>query len=304
MPDPERLLAEEAAGWAALRQVLVKVDPSRWREPTVTPEGWSVSDTVHHIGAWLDACGEVLESIAAGTRNPAAQLEETSGSVNLFNSEHVSQARALSVEEVEWFVRDARERARAGWSALSVITPDAWSWFEESGPMHYAKHEHDLRAWIAGGHSDPEVGALLQADAEGWVGFAGTLDAIPLGAWREPAPDGGWSPLLVAHHVLAWQTIVAEAVVENRDWATEVPVPEALLAEENARLVSQAAGAQPQEVRIGLTEAHGRLRAALASHPVPSEGAKRAFRANTAEHYAEHLGELRAARDRVVGAAG
>ncbi|MFN8234177.1 MAG: hypothetical protein U0V56_12165 [Actinomycetota bacterium] len=28
------------------------------------------------------------------------------------------------------------------------ITPDAWSWFDESGARHYAEHVGDLRRWL------------------------------------------------------------------------------------------------------------------------------------------------------------
>ena len=31
---------------------------------------------------------------------------------------------------------------------LPDMTPDAWEWFEESGPLHYAKHVNDLEAWL------------------------------------------------------------------------------------------------------------------------------------------------------------
>ena len=47
--------------------------------------------------------------------------------------------------------RCARARAtrRAERSAtLPEVTPEAWEWFEESGPLHYAKHVKDLEAWL------------------------------------------------------------------------------------------------------------------------------------------------------------
>jgi hypothetical protein len=28
------------------------------------------------------------------------------------------------------------------------VTAEAWSWFEESGPLHYADHAMDLRVWL------------------------------------------------------------------------------------------------------------------------------------------------------------
>jgi len=55
------------------------------------------------------------------------------------------------------------------------VKAGAWSWFEESGPNHYAKHVHDLSAWLHGVRSDPDVGAMLQDDAEGWVAFGALI---------------------------------------------------------------------------------------------------------------------------------
>ena len=44
----------------------------------------------------------------------------------------------------------ARLKARECFATLPVVTPDAWEWFEESGPLHYAAHAKDLEAWLAG----------------------------------------------------------------------------------------------------------------------------------------------------------
>jgi hypothetical protein len=32
--------------------------------------------------------------------------------------------------------------------ALEVLTANADEWFEESGPLHYAEHLHELEVWI------------------------------------------------------------------------------------------------------------------------------------------------------------
>ena len=84
-------------------------------------------------------------------------------------------------------------------------------------------------------------------------------------------------------------------MVRNEDWTPEAPVPDAVIDEHRARFLADAVGADPGVVRRRLDDTHARLRAALAGLAVPSAGAKRAFGASTAEHYAEHLQALREA---------
>ena len=43
----------------------------------------------------------------------------------------------------------ARQRMVEEFGAMPELTPEAWEWFEESGPLHYAKHVEDLRT-VAG----------------------------------------------------------------------------------------------------------------------------------------------------------
>jgi hypothetical protein len=102
--------------------------------------------------------------------------------------------------EAENSLAAARVRARAAWEALPELTPDAWSWFEESGPNHFAKHVHDLSAWLVGATSDHDIGAMLQRDAEAWVAFGAVLEAADPSARDEE----GWSVTDVCFHLAAW----------------------------------------------------------------------------------------------------
>src|SRR4029079_18247498 len=161
MPDRERLLADEAAGAAAFDAVVARIPDDRWSDPTVTPDGWTPVVLVAHVAGWLDQSSDVLEAMQAGTWHPDTPTDP----VDAINARQASRAAALTSSQAKASVAAARVRARAAWTDLSELTPDAWSWFEESGPNHYAKHVHDLSAWLDGVRSDPDVGAMLQDDA-------------------------------------------------------------------------------------------------------------------------------------------
>ena len=196
MPDRARLLEDEAAAAAAFEAVVARIPDERFTDPTVTPDGWTPTVLLAHMAGWLDECSEVLEAMRAGTWDPDAPTDP----VDEINAGQASRAAALTRADAEVLVAAARVRARAAWTALSELTPDAWSWFEESGPNHYAKHVHDLTAWLDGVTSDPDVGRMLQDDAEGWVAFGALVDAI------DPSVRDaeGWSITDVCFHVAAW----------------------------------------------------------------------------------------------------
>ena len=293
MPDRDRLLADEAAGALGFEAVLARIPDGRRAEPTVTPDGWSPVLMMAHVAGWLDQCGSVLERMAAGTWDADAEPEETPERVAEINASQVSRAAALTWSEAAAAVAAARVRARAAWEALPAITPDAWSWFEESGPNHYAKHVHDLTAWLAGTPSDPDVGRLLQRDAETWVPFARLLEA----ANPSVRDDEGWSTIDICHHVAAWMDLASDVVERGRGWDDQEDFDVDAF---NAATLSASRVRSFGETRLALQEARGRLRSALSSLPEPSEGAKEAFFSSTVEHYEEHLPMLL----RLTGSAG
>ncbi len=283
MPERDRLLAEEAAGAVALAGVLAQIPEERWSEPTVTPDGWTPIVVAGHVAAWLDECTRVLRAIAEGTWDAAAEPEETPASVAAMNAGQAERTAALTRSGAEEAIAAARTRARAAWEALPEITAEAWSWFEESGPNHYAKHVHDLTAWLAGTASDPEVGELLQADAEAWVPFAKLLESI------DPAIRDAeeWSTVDVSHHLAGWMQQAAEVVRRNEGWGPLV------LDEVNAGFLAASRDLSFGQARLALEEARSQLRAALTGLSEPTEGAKRAFHDSTVDHYVEHLPMLR-----------
>ncbi|MEP6758225.1 MAG: hypothetical protein ABJB55_03430 [Actinomycetota bacterium] len=283
MPDRDRLLAEEAAGAVTLAGVFARIPPDRWADPTVTPEGWSPIIVAGHVAAWLDEATRVLTAMTNGSWDPAAEPKETAEAVAAMNAEQADRAAALTISGAEEAIAAARTRARAAWETLPAITPDAWSWFEESGPNHYAKHVHDLTAWLAGTASDPDVGALLQADAERWIPFAELLESVDPGV-RDAE---GWSTVAIAHHVVGWMLLAADVVGHNAGWGR-------LQTDEiNARFLAESRARSFGDVRLEVEEARARLRATLTGLPEPTAGAKRAFHDSTVEHYEEHEPMLR-----------
>lgn len=293
--DPRRLLDEEAEAWERFSAVAGSIPHERAGEPTVTPDGWSPKDTLFHVAAWLELCADVCEQISAGTWDPATAEEETPAFVDRINAEQFARARAMTPQEVEVRLARARERARDAFAAIPTVTTDAWGWFEESGPMHYAKHLHDLTAFAAGTTSDPEVGPLLQAETDAWLELVAAIEAVPDGAWDDPGTDG-WAPRDALHHLVRWLDIAGAAVAENRTWfAGGGPAPDHVVDEMNERLLAEAPSADVRTLREELGRVRTRMREGLANLVSPSAEAKRSFRRNTVEHYPEHLGTFRGA---------
>lgn len=146
--DVERLIAEEEAGWVRLRAAFASIPDDRFEEPTVTPEGWSPKDVMFHVGYWTADCADVLERIRAGTWDGGA--DETPAAIEDTNHDGFERSKEMPAVEVRTWFEDGRERMLAAFSELDEVTPGAWEWFEESGPLHYAKHAEDLAAWLVG----------------------------------------------------------------------------------------------------------------------------------------------------------
>jgi hypothetical protein len=293
MPDRARLLADEVAAAEAFDAVVARIPDDRWTDPTVTPDGWTPTVLLAHMAGWLDECSEVLEAMRAGTWDPDAPTDP----VDEINARQASRAAALTRADAEALVAAARVRARAAWTALSELTPDAWSWFEESGPNHYAKHVHDLTAWLEGVTSDPDVGRMLQDDAEGWVAFGALVDAI------DPSVRDaeGWSLTDICFHVAAWFDRGADCVEHDAGWGPPYETDADLPTEEvNAGFLARSREMTLDEARHALEDARDRLRTAFTVLAHPSEGSKDVFKECSVDHYAEHEPMLR----RLTGSGG
>jgi Mycothiol maleylpyruvate isomerase N-terminal domain len=292
MPDRARMLQDEDSAAAAFDAVVARIPDDRWTERTVTP-GWTPIVVLAHVAGWLDECADVLEAMRAGTWDPDAPTDP----VDEINARQASRAAALTRADAEVLVAAARVRARAAWTALPELTPDAWGWFEESGPNHYAKHVHDLTAWLEGITSDPDVGRMLQDDAEGWVAFGALVDAI------DPSVRDaeGWSITDICFHVASWFHRGADCVEHDAGWGPPYETDADLPTEEvNAGFLARSREMTLEEARHALEDARDRLRTAFTVLAHPSEGSKDVFKECTVDHYAEHEPMLR----RLTGSGG
>jgi hypothetical protein len=147
--DAERLLEEEDAGWSELHDVVASVPSGRFDEPGVTDEGWSVKDVVFHVSGWLDEAGLRLEQIRAGTFDASADPNRET--IEEMNRAWFESSRQMDAAAVRVALESSRARMLGAWTELAEKTPDAWSWFDESGPRHYAEHVKGLRAWMGQG---------------------------------------------------------------------------------------------------------------------------------------------------------
>ena len=148
-PNVDELLADEDRLWLELTEVFGDVEPERFDEPSVTPEGWSPKDVMYHVAAWAGEAATVLGRIAAGTRtggDPDTQAR---------NEEWFEVGRGLDDDVVR--IRFAKERTamRQAFTRLPEVDAAAWEWFEESGPRHYEEHLPDLRAFLERGTPRP-----------------------------------------------------------------------------------------------------------------------------------------------------
>ena len=284
--EVRRLLSAEERTWAAWQAALADVPEERRTGADVT-EGWSVQTEVAHVGAWFDEAARVLEDIAAGNWDASTDPREADGYADRANAEHAARAAAMTWSEAEVSCAAARERARTALEALSTLTPDAWVWFEESGPRHALKHLHDLRAWLDGRSSDPEVGDLLDAESDAWVPFATALDGAAGDGGR--AGDG-FRAVDAAYHLVRWMDRAIDGISRNQG----LPSAEGRSMDDmNAEWLAESASLDFGPVRSDLDDRRLRLRMALAELPAPSKAAKSAFLGDATDHYEEHLEPMR-----------
>ena len=147
--DVDGLLADEERRWLELTEVLGDVPPDRFDEPSVTDLGWSPKDVMHHVGAWAEEAAKVLGRIDAGTHR------ESDPDTEALNQEWFEMGRGLDDDVVRIRFAKGRVAMRQTFSRLSDVDANAWEWFEESGPRHYAEHLPDLRAFLERGPDRP-----------------------------------------------------------------------------------------------------------------------------------------------------
>ena len=147
--DVDGLLAEEERGWLALTEVFGDVPPDRFDEPSVTDAGWSPKDVMYHMAAWSEEAAKVLGRIAAGTHR------ESDPDIQALNERWFEEGRGAEDDVVRIRFAKGRVAMRQVFSTLSEVDANAWEWFEESGPRHYAEHLPDLRSFLERGTDRP-----------------------------------------------------------------------------------------------------------------------------------------------------
>jgi len=147
--DIDGLLADEERGWLELTEVFGDVPPDRFDEPSVTDGGWSPKDVMYHVAAWSEEAAKVLGRIAAGTHH------ESDPDTQALNEEWFEEGRGLDDDVVRIRFAKGRVAMRQVFSKLTQVDANAWEWFEESGPRHYAEHLPDLRSFLERGTNPP-----------------------------------------------------------------------------------------------------------------------------------------------------
>lgn len=143
--DPTRLLEEEDRAWLELTEVFGDIPPERFEEPTLTAEGWTPKDAMYHVARWAEEAATVLRRIAAGTHREADLETER------INQEWFEQGRDVEADLVRLRFAKGRTAMRQAFETLPEVDADAWEWFDESGPRHYAEHLPDLRSFLERG---------------------------------------------------------------------------------------------------------------------------------------------------------
>jgi uncharacterized damage-inducible protein DinB len=119
--------------------------------PGITPDGWSVKDTMWHVAKWWDDFVASIHAIG----DPAEPQDESDDEIDARNRAWFEESRRLPLQTVRARWESARTEGLAVFRSLPDPPRIAERWFEECGTIHYEKHLIDLRAWAA------QVGTLL-----------------------------------------------------------------------------------------------------------------------------------------------
>jgi Mycothiol maleylpyruvate isomerase N-terminal domain len=129
------------------------------------------------------------------------------------------------------------------------------------------------------------------AEAAAWEGFEAAVAAVSRDRLEEPVLTDGWSVKDVLWHIAWWwedcaDTLESLHVGIHTEWDGDTD-------DQNARILAQGRALSLEDVE--LRSAHIRERMLLAWDKAPADDprAPTAFRAETVEHYDEHLEQIR-----------
>jgi hypothetical protein len=137
------LLAAEAEAWHEISSLVSSMPPDLLERPGVTPEGWTVKDTMWHVAMWWQDFVDAVPRFS----DPAFDPDEASDDVDSMNRAWFEESSRLDLDTVrDRWVR-AREEGLAGFASMPDPPRVAERWLEECGAIHYEKHLIDLRGW-------------------------------------------------------------------------------------------------------------------------------------------------------------
>ena len=137
------VVAAEDRTWRELEALIDALPAGSVDSEPVTPDGWTVKDTMWHITRWWDDFLDVAPRFADAAFDPD---DRTTDEVDALNRAWFEESRALPVEAVRDRWTSSRSRAVETFGGMSDPSATAESWFVECGTTHYEKHLIDLRA--------------------------------------------------------------------------------------------------------------------------------------------------------------
>jgi hypothetical protein len=138
----EGMLAAEAQAWDELGAVVASIPPDALGSAPVTPDGWTVKDTMWHVARWWE---DFVDDVA-GFDDPAPDPDRDSTlDVDAVNRSWFEESRALPLDRVRDRWTSARAGAVAVFRSMADPSPAAEAAFVECGTTHYEKHLIDVR---------------------------------------------------------------------------------------------------------------------------------------------------------------
>jgi hypothetical protein len=140
------LLAAEAEGWNELSSLVDSMSEDLLERPGVTPDGWTVKDTMWHVAMWWQDFVEAVPRFS----DPAFDPDDDSGDdVDATNRAWFEESSRLDLDVVRDRWARARDDGLAAFASMQHPPRAAERWLEECSTIHYEKHLIDLRAWRA-----------------------------------------------------------------------------------------------------------------------------------------------------------
>ncbi len=139
------IAAAEREGWSDIDGLVGSMPADALEAPGVTPDGWSVKDTMWHVAKWWEDFIQAVPRFADPAFDPD---DETTEEVEWLNRTWFEESRELPLDVVRERWTSARAEAVEAFASMLDPSRVAEGWFEECGAIHYEKHLIDLRPWL------------------------------------------------------------------------------------------------------------------------------------------------------------